>query len=196
LGYIKDPRASEPLITALKDGDDLVRCYAAEALGWIKDPRATEPLIAALRDSEAAVRLGAATSLGWIRDPRAIEPLSVALKDADYDVQKAAVASLGEFRDPRAAAALGARAAQVMGVAADYASIIGRGEPGSEDALIEALDAYGNQRMAEVFLNCGNWKLADAARAWAKARGYKVKIADPPGGGLVGWGSSRQNPVQ
>ncbi len=50
LGEIKDTRAVEPLIAALKDKDSSVRNNAAEALGEIKDARAVEPLIAATAD--------------------------------------------------------------------------------------------------------------------------------------------------
>ncbi|MHC1588990.1 MAG: HEAT repeat domain-containing protein, partial [Methermicoccaceae archaeon] len=40
LGEIKDPRAVDPLIRALRDEDSGVRWSAAAALGEIKDPRA------------------------------------------------------------------------------------------------------------------------------------------------------------
>ena len=63
LGEIKDPRAVEPLIAALKDTDKDVRQAAAEALGKIGDPRAVEPLIAALKDAEWHVRKAAAKAL-------------------------------------------------------------------------------------------------------------------------------------
>ncbi len=51
LGKIKDVRAVEPLIAALKvKYSPDVRWKAAEVLGKIKDARAVEPLIAALKD--------------------------------------------------------------------------------------------------------------------------------------------------
>jgi HEAT repeat protein len=61
LGEIKDPRAVEPLIAALKDKG--VCAAAAYALGEIKDPRAVEPLIAALKDESFSVRRAAAEAL-------------------------------------------------------------------------------------------------------------------------------------
>ena len=67
LGEIKDPRAVEPLIAALK-GEYRGACKAAYALGEIKDPRAVEPLIAALKDQNSDVREAAAKALdhlGW-----------------------------------------------------------------------------------------------------------------------------------
>jgi HEAT repeat protein len=94
LGEIKDPRAVEPLIAALKDAEWIVREAAAYALGEIKDPRAVEPLIAALKDENEYVRKAAAYALGEIKDPRAVEPLIAALKDKDSDVRKAAAEAL------------------------------------------------------------------------------------------------------
>src|SRR4030042_7080608 len=46
LGKVKDPRAFEALINALKHKDLLVRAKAAEALGEIKNQKAVDPLIA------------------------------------------------------------------------------------------------------------------------------------------------------
>ena len=54
LGNIKDARAVEPLVMALKDQYD-VRKAAAEALGKIKDTRDVEPLVMALTDKEKFV---------------------------------------------------------------------------------------------------------------------------------------------
>jgi HEAT repeat protein len=122
LGRIRDPRAVEQLIAALKDEEIGVREAAAKALGEISDPRAVEPLIAALRDKE--VREAAAKALdklGWQPDKSeagatywivkrqwdrcveigipAVEPLIKVLKD-DRDV--AAAKALGEISDVRA----------------------------------------------------------------------------------------------
>jgi HEAT repeat protein len=46
LGEIKDPKAIEPLIASLTDGNSSVRGAAALALGELKDSRAMKPLIA------------------------------------------------------------------------------------------------------------------------------------------------------
>jgi HEAT repeat protein len=66
LRKVKDPRAEEALINALKHKDLLVRAKAAEALGEIKNPKAVEPLIAILTDEEETVREFAAKALGDI----------------------------------------------------------------------------------------------------------------------------------
>jgi HEAT repeat protein len=66
LGKVKDPRAFEALINALKHKDLLVRAKAAEALGEIKNPKAVESLIAILTDEEETVREFAAKALANI----------------------------------------------------------------------------------------------------------------------------------
>ena len=116
--------AVEPLITALKDSDWLVREGAATALARIADVQAVEPLIAALSDeyltvreqvTEALVRIGApavesliealknknssmrkqaAIALGRISDERSVEPLIAALKDENSIVRGQAVEAL------------------------------------------------------------------------------------------------------
>lgn len=63
LGELKDPRAVEPLIAALKDEMDPVQSSAAKALGKIKDVRAVEPLITALKDENSDVQWEISESL-------------------------------------------------------------------------------------------------------------------------------------
>lgn len=55
LGRVKDPRAVEALINALRHKDPLMREKAAEALGETKDMKAVEPLIAMLKDEEETI---------------------------------------------------------------------------------------------------------------------------------------------
>ncbi len=56
LGWIGDPRAVEPIITALKNGNNYTKMEAAVALGKLNDKRAVDPLIAALNDRNQEVR--------------------------------------------------------------------------------------------------------------------------------------------
>ncbi|MFQ5976389.1 MAG: HEAT repeat domain-containing protein, partial [Candidatus Hydrothermarchaeales archaeon] len=102
LEKIKDPRAVEPLIAALKDEDSDIRERVAEVLGKIKNPRAVEPLIAALKDENWYVREQAAWALGEIKNPRAVEPLIAVFKDEVLNVRGKAAWALGEIKDPRA----------------------------------------------------------------------------------------------
>lgn len=80
LGKIRDSRAVEPLINALRDSDVNVCKEVIEALGILRDARAVEPLIGELKDSnEFRCRL-ATVALGKIGDPRAVKPLIALLK--------------------------------------------------------------------------------------------------------------------
>ena len=74
LGEIRNIRAVEPLIDALKD-TEIVRWEAVWALGEIGDKRAVGPLINLLKDSDTNVRWDAAESLRKIRDPRGLDAL-------------------------------------------------------------------------------------------------------------------------
>ena len=56
LGDIRDERAVEPLIEALQDRNEDVRCLAARSLGEIGDPRAEESLRRASLDEYRQVR--------------------------------------------------------------------------------------------------------------------------------------------
>ena len=108
LGYCADPREVAPLIAALKDRENEVRCVAAQALGRLCDTRAVEPLLVLLDDRERWTRRGAAWSLGKIGDRRAVEPLLALLGDEKKDVRLAASEALGKLRDVRAADPLSA----------------------------------------------------------------------------------------
>ena len=66
LGKIKDSRALESLISALKNEDTELKKEAAEALGNMEDKQAIEPLIIALKDGDYAVRRTIAEALGKI----------------------------------------------------------------------------------------------------------------------------------
>ena len=63
LGELRDERAVEPLIEALHDRNEDVRCLAAKSLGEIGDPRAEEPLEMASRDEYRQVRDSAAGAI-------------------------------------------------------------------------------------------------------------------------------------
>ena len=64
---MRDARAVEALVVALKDVNPGVREQVAFALGQIGDPRAIDGLTAALKDANPDVRQQAAFALGQIR---------------------------------------------------------------------------------------------------------------------------------
>ena len=131
LGEIKDERAVEPLIKALKSSDPDLREHAARALGDIGDPKAIVPLvenlvnkngqsvgatstalseigkpavnllISNLKDTSSEVRQKIATTLGQIKDERAVEPLCNLLEDSDSEVRESAARALSWIKDSR-----------------------------------------------------------------------------------------------
>ena len=135
LGEINDPAASEPLVRAIRDPGDDVRCQAAGAItkfgadavvpltGLLTDPNpdirivaagilgdtgaasAVEPLIGALRDDNDDVRGAAGGALMRMGDA-AVEPLIAATKDADRNVRLYAAGALKYIGNPQAIAAL------------------------------------------------------------------------------------------
>ena len=104
LGSIRDHRAVEPLIAALKDHDANVRACAAGALYEMADSRSIEPLIEALKDSDVRVQGQAAVALGkFTSDPRILDVMIQLMKDNGSSM---AVVILGEIQDPRALQAI------------------------------------------------------------------------------------------
>lgn len=60
------------------------------------------------------------------------------------------------------------------------------GIPGSEERVIDVLDAYGDESMAEDYLNSGSTKLYEGGQIWAHKRGYYIETG--MGSHRVGWG--------
>ena len=85
LAGIKDERAIQPMIQALKEKPEL-QADLGYNLGLMGE-QAVEPLITALGDEDSSVRVRAAEALGRIGDERAVEPLKVALNDEDETVR-------------------------------------------------------------------------------------------------------------
>ena len=144
MGELKDDRAIEPLIACLGDKYYRVQNNAADALVKI-GISIVDPLITALGNKNADIRLRAAQILIEMNDIRSTQPFLAALKDGNVAV-----------------------------IAGAYRFIIENGEPGSEDILIKALNTYGDEIMAEDFLNCGNQKLDEAGTKWAKDHKYTI----------------------
>jgi HEAT repeat protein len=205
--------AVDPLIAVLNNADagadPGLREQAAELLGELGDTRAVKPLIATLKDNsppakgpvsldaygvplphptaEDGLREQSARALGKIKDPRADGPLIAAMEDSDERVHQIAAHALGEINDPQAVnfllKALREHNTEVIAGACDF--FVQRGDPGTEDALIDALDRSGDTDMAQDLLNSGNTRLHDAANNWAAANHYEVNYM--PGGKATSW---------
>jgi HEAT repeat protein len=99
--------AFELLLKALDSQDDATRATAAYFLGQFGDARAVEPLIDLLgRDASNKVRDSAAYALGELRDKRAVDALVAALKDPDEGTRAEAAFSLEKIGDERSIPAL------------------------------------------------------------------------------------------
>ena len=118
LGACADPRAVDPLVTALNDPENEVRWVVTQALGRLRDDRAVGPLLL-LTEPDRWARRGAAWALGrsGIHGHRAPPPLLV---DEKKDVRVVV------------ADALGKRAMRVTGILSDALDI--EEEPESQNS--------------------------------------------------------------
>jgi len=98
LGNAKNPRAIQPLVTALADFDKSVREQATLALSSI-GKAAIEPLAEAMKEPKWETRYRAAEALGRIADEKAVRPLVQALRDNTDHVRYMAVKGLKEIGD-------------------------------------------------------------------------------------------------
>jgi HEAT repeat protein len=96
LSTLKDSKAVQPLIEALRDEQWEVRREAACALGEIGDKKAVEPLIELLQGNLLSVRR-AAYGLGELGDKQTEESLIKALEDQQYRVRERAIETLGKI---------------------------------------------------------------------------------------------------
>jgi HEAT repeat protein len=218
LGGTKDPRAVEPLIALLKTPyHGTAQPYGASialysndpnpvrpmsymtiigALGRLGDARAVPPLIDYLQHGPVS-RDSVPRALAALGSP-AIEPLVGLLHDENAQTRKLAAEALADLAmrrdaDPRPKEALLAalRTQDAAVLAGAFQFYVGLGAPGSEGALAAALQQYGDQMMAEYFLNCGDVQLEDAAREWGEKQHFHMqqqiygvvwgKMPAPPG---------------
>lgn len=102
LGEMREPRAIDAMIEALRKGDTAEREEAAIALGKIGDKKSLTALEHALEDSDSTVRTMAMGSIASIEDEKVIHILIKALKNDAAPVRWIAAESLGMFLDDRA----------------------------------------------------------------------------------------------
>lgn len=141
LGEIEDPRATAPLLDALRTGDARLRTRAIRALGEIEDPTAVDGLVAALGNSDAKVREQAVWALGEIESDRAVPGLLPLLNDDDAAIRRKVAWALGEIESELAVDALVmALADPDTDVRLQVASALGEMEdPTALDGLVRAL---------------------------------------------------------
>jgi hypothetical protein len=190
-----DRRSIKQLTEALKSGDRTVRGDAAAALGQSGDAHAVKPLIEALKDRDPYVRAFADMALIRIGAP-AVEPLISAMKDNELYVAALSALALTSMKDARAHAALmkALEEHNSRAIFGTHTFFVRIGLPGSESALIEALEKYPSREMAEEFINSGDPALQKAANDWAQK--YRQSLKPGPITASVHWGSGLEMPVQ
>jgi HEAT repeat protein len=178
LGTTKSPRAIPVLVEQLKDPyDGMVHSEAAEALAEIGDPSGIGPVIELLRGpSFDGTREGIPSTLIKF-GPQAVEPLITVLQDENKHARFLAAQALGEIKDPRAETALvGAlHEGNLPAVAGASMFFVFRGEAGSEDVMVDALNQFGTELMVNLYLSSGNLTLEEGARAWARKQGWHTQ---------------------
>jgi len=203
LNYAPEAAADQAtLLVALQSWDDLVK------LG----PPAFDALAAVLADPNTDVRRGVIGALGKLGDARAVAPLSAALPDwkinADlvssleqlgwkpsnageevyaWIAKKDADSLKGKWDQTRQVLLADVESSDRRKIENAVYSFVAIGEPKILDDLVKVLNDEGSKEIAETYLNCGNDRLEEAARDWAKANGYDII----PGGGAsrANWGS-------
>jgi HEAT repeat protein len=178
LGNTKSKRAVPALIEQLRDPyDGMAHLNGANALAEIGDPSAIGPLIELMKGpSFDGTRESLPGVLVKIGSP-AVEPLIAVLQDENKHARFLASEALSNIKDPRAEKALidALHEGNAPAIAGASMFFIFRGEPGSEEALVEALNQYGDEQMALLLLNCGNPKLEAGAREWGHKRRYAMQ---------------------
>jgi len=179
LGDRKDPRAVSPLVSVLRtDKNWEVRLAAEDSLVKIGSP-SVEPLLQVIREEQTCnPRRRAVRALKEINDPCAAETLMKAsAEDPDCCVRKFAARALGEINDPKTAKYLddAVKRKNLEIISGAYRYYVRKGEPGTEDVLVEAMQKYRyDKTMILDFVSCENEKLKQAAEKIATERGYAL----------------------
>jgi HEAT repeat protein len=138
--------ALQPLLAAVRSGDENAASGAIKALARMKNPRATAALFALAKDPKCKYRKQIAEQLGYIEDPRAADLLVVLAKDSDPEIRSGAMRGWAVSKDRRAADLL------ITGLADHDASVreaaafglLNLKAPKAFDALVKALGDSSN----------------------------------------------------
>ena len=161
----------------------MVRRAAADALGKIGDARAVGPLIAAMQAGRIVPQqvVSALEKIDpmW-RDHKAVAPLVSSLIEqlnhSDPAVRWQAAETLGEIADESATQALidAMMKRNIPVVAGAHPFFLRKGIRESEYRLVEALNTYGDESMANRFMRSGRPLLIKAAQKWARFKGIAL----------------------
>jgi len=211
LGEIGDARAIKPIAKILYDKKINNRSSAAQALTNFGEA-GVEPLVEAVKVTKQMGYLNQA--LVAIGKP-SVAPVSKLLEHQENFVKDSAIWILQEINDPSSEKAIISaledeylvfRASKMIVSFHDenitvllpylkkkstvgvYKALIFYGEPATITPLIQAIETYGDEKMAEYYLNCGNEELELAATSWAKENGYTILKYTTPLGEGAKWG--------
>lgn len=218
LGKLEDLRAGDILLRILNEEGSFSRIEAAISLGMIREPRAVKPLIEVWNEfdrysgwfgsglevvEEALIRIGTPAIKQLVlalesEYPRvrmsaqralfktgltSVDTLVMALKNTKFENEENERA----FRQFLEAF----EKKNTNKIRALYQRIIKLGKPGSEAVLSGALEQFGDLDMASVYANCGNDRLNDAARLWARRNNYIFFEFPGSSSNNIMWGLNR-----
>lgn len=194
LGATRNPRGLEILISLLKSTEDADRRQAVETALIRYGPGATDTLFKVMGEEEFALtRQAIAYALKGMDDAGVNARLVKGIEDGNRRVRESCAMGLEVMDTPEANtaldAALTARRYDIIAMVPAY--YIGKGTPGSEPVLIEAMNREGGMFTAGYLLNTGNATLVHAARRWAANNGFVVSRSSHAQAS-VAWGSSQR----
>lgn len=101
LGNLKDKKAIDPLLKALKDNNPQVKKFAAISVGKFLDPKAVEPLLKLTRDKDNHVRYGAVVGLSGYKQDAIASRFIELLNDmeSDKDIKLAILNAIEGYKD-------------------------------------------------------------------------------------------------
>jgi HEAT repeat protein len=188
----KDNRALDILIQSLRDKSPYIRNISAMTLGKYKDGKTIEPLISLFSDDDWGVRHVAQESLIEMGS-LAVDELINIINSNTKKKRIIAGFTLSQINSPKAATYLKncINNKDIEVVIGAYEYYIEQGDDSSIIILIDALKKDSSITMAEVFLNCGNWALNEAARKWANDNKYIIIPSSKESEGAI-WGKKRK----
>ncbi len=190
LGDISDPRAMEPLasIVTLKDSQGMEPLSDVLQLRGRK--RTVEhPLAYLVKGMQWSIQIEAIHSLGRMGEVALPHLNSTLLEHQDFEFRKEAAKMIMEIKGVDYTIHLLKSDDQLRVTKGVYDYVISRGESGTEDVLVDALNAYGEIRMARDFIGSENSRLAKAAEVWMDKNGYEQPAKKPESGPK--WGNAR-----
>jgi HEAT repeat protein len=106
LGYLRTPRATQPLLARLGTADSNEALTIGAALAMIADPHAIDPLLQLLSQGKPVLRAGVIYALTPLHSPQVADALARVLQNPDQQLRMLAARALAVQHDTRAVAPL------------------------------------------------------------------------------------------